>query len=227
MIDIEESQKALKAQGFKYELIDKAKEEYPHIRVFIELFEELLLSIEISSFNGQVTSVQNLYFPRHPVFEYLADETRDRVMFEVGRGNRRDKLITLQDHYEEINEEVQWFYDLKYNNFKCLGYTYDFSITSEKVDNVRKVARFTSYAICTLMLMLILVEHDMSEQESYFTFFYWYEKAIMRFICSFQLFLTFLFFGLWVKMRLPLCLSKLRKQQEEEAGEEEPSAEEE
>ena len=48
--------------------------------------------------------MQNLYFPNHPVFDYLAGDTRDRVMFEVGRGNRRDKLITLQEHYDELRE---------------------------------------------------------------------------------------------------------------------------
>lgn len=81
-------------------MIEKARPEYEHIEKFIQQFELLLLSIEISSDNGVVTSVQNLYFPNHPVFEYLASDTRDRVMHEVGRGNRRDKLITLQDHYE-------------------------------------------------------------------------------------------------------------------------------
>jgi hypothetical protein len=40
----------------------------------------------------------------------------------------------------------------------------------------------------------------------------------MRVITTIQLFLTLLFFGLWVKMRLNLCLSKLKKQQEEEGG---------
>lgn len=40
----------------------------------------------------------------------------------------------------------------------------------------------------------------------------------MRVITTIQLCLTLLFFGLWVKMRLNLCLSKLKKQQEEEGG---------
>lgn len=89
----------MKALSFRPELVAKAEGEYPHIEDFLRLFDELLLSIEISSNNGVVTTIQNLYFPNHPVFDYLAADTRNRVMFEVGRDNRRDKLITLQDHY--------------------------------------------------------------------------------------------------------------------------------
>ena len=77
-------------------MCEKAKGEYEHIEKFVQIFELLLLSIEISADNGVETNVQNLYFPKHPVFDYLASDTRDRVMHEVGRGNRRDKLVTLQ-----------------------------------------------------------------------------------------------------------------------------------
>jgi hypothetical protein len=66
------------------------------------MFEELVLSIEISSNNGEVNSFQNLYFPNHPVFSYLAADTRDTIMFEVGRDTRRDKLTTLFSHYDEL-----------------------------------------------------------------------------------------------------------------------------
>ena len=89
----------MKALSFRPELVTKAVNEYPHIEDFLRLFDELLLSIEIQSDNGVTTSIQSLYFPNHPVFDYLAGDTRNRVMFEVGRDNRRDKLITLQDHY--------------------------------------------------------------------------------------------------------------------------------
>lgn len=95
------------------------------------------------------------------------------------------------------------------------------SITSEYIDEIRKVARYISYGICALMIWFIIVEHDTTEKESYFTFFHYEEKLIMRVITTIQLCLTLLFFGLWIKMRLNLCLSKLRKQQEEAGGEEE------
>ena len=68
------------------------------------------------------------------------------------------------------------------------------------------------------MLWLILVEHDTDHKESYFTFFHYNEKLIMRGLTTIQLILTLTFFTLWIKMRLNLCLSKLKKQQEEEGG---------
>jgi hypothetical protein len=69
---------------------------------FTGQFEELILSIEISSFNGEAIGFQNLYFPNHPVFSYLAGDTKDTIMFQVSRETSRDKLTTLFDHYEEL-----------------------------------------------------------------------------------------------------------------------------
>lgn len=64
------------------------------------------------------------------------------------------------------------------------------------------------------MLWLIVVEHDTKIKESYFIFFHYNEKLIMRAICLIQLILTLLFSALWIKMRLKLCLSKRQKQME-------------
>jgi len=67
------------------------------------------------------------------------------------------------------------------------------------------------------MLAFIIVDHDMEEQTSYFSFFYAYERIIMRFLTTLQLLATFLFLFLWIKMRLNLSLSKLKKSQEDES----------
>lgn len=60
------------------------------------------------------------------------------------------------------------------------------------------------------MLAFIMVDHDMEEQASYFSFFYSYERIIMRILTTLQLLATFLFMSLWIKMRLNLSLSKLK-----------------
>jgi hypothetical protein len=85
-------------------------------------------------------------------------------------------------------------------------------ITSEKVESIRSAARWTSWAICLIMLNYIFVQHDMNEQESYFSFFHRSERIIVGGICIVQLLLTVIFFGLWIKMRLPLCRLKLQKE---------------
>ena len=79
---------------------------YPHIKEFIGLIEELVLSIEISSHNGEAVGFQNLYFPNHPIFSYLANDTKDTIMFNVKRGTRRDKLTSLFETYDELKEEI-------------------------------------------------------------------------------------------------------------------------
>lgn len=102
------------------------------------------------------------------------------------------------------------------------------SITSEFIDEIRKVARYISYLICALMLMFIIVEHDTTEQASYFNFFHYREKMVMRVLRIIQLLLTVLFFSLWIKMRYNLCMSKWNSEEEEAGGgEEEEAAEEE
>jgi len=61
------------------------------------------------------------------------------------------------------------------------------------------------------MLAFIIVDHDMEQQTSFFSFFYSYERIIMRILTTLQLLATFLFLSLWIKMRLNLSLSKLKK----------------
>lgn len=139
-------------------------------------------------------------------------------MFQVGRETRQDKLVTLFEHYGELEEQVIWCYNLNYYKAEFLGLSYQISITSQKIDNIRKTARWLSYLICGLMLWLIMIEHDTQNKESYFTFFKWEQKYIVRFICLFQLALTLTFFGLWIKMRLNLCLSKLQSFWDEQGG---------
>ena len=243
-INMEENRKAIKAQRFRLDMYAEAMTEeepnkkdqedrfpYPYIKEFIDLVEVLVLSIEISSDdgNGKLKN-QNLYFPNHPVFSYLAPDTKDDIMFRVGRENRRDKLTTLFGYYDELKREIDFNYDLKYYSLNLLGFRIPVSITSSIIGNLRKFARWTSYIICLLMLMFIVVDHDTKSQESYFNFFYYYEKVGMRVLTIIQLFLTLLFFVLWIKMRWSLCLQKLEEAEgaeegggggDDEAGEEE------
>lgn len=50
--------------------------------------------------------MQNVYFPKHPVFSYLASDTCNAIMMEVNRSNRRDKLISLFGFYDELKDEI-------------------------------------------------------------------------------------------------------------------------
>lgn len=135
-INIDENTKALKARNFRNDLWKYAHDDnYPHIETFTGMFEQLILSIEISSDNGEVVGFQNLYFPNHPVFSYLAADTKDTIMFQVSRETRRDKLTTLFDYYGELKEEIQSNYKLKYYSIELgSSISFPFSITSELID---------------------------------------------------------------------------------------------
>lgn len=135
IINLDESAKALKARNFRKDLWKYAKDDnYPHIVEFTSLFEELILSIEISSHNGETVGFQNLYFPNHPVFSYLADDTKDSIMFQVSRETRRDKLTTLFDFYGELKEEIESNYKLKYYSINIGSVSFPVSITSGLID---------------------------------------------------------------------------------------------
>ena len=90
------------------------------------------------------------------------------------------------------------------------------SITSNLIDDIRKAARYFSYTICFTMLFLIFVDHDTVEKTSYFTYYNYQDKLIMRILTTVQLILTLLFFGLWLKMRSYLSLQKYLNQENEE-----------
>lgn len=77
---------------------------------------------------------QNLYFPNHPVFSYLADDTKDSIMFQVSRETRRDKLTTLFDFYGELKEEIESNYKLKYYSINIGSVAFPVSITSGLID---------------------------------------------------------------------------------------------
>lgn len=75
--------------------IAKKEENYEHMRKMLAIFNELILMIEINCENGNSEKLQYIYFPNHPVFEYLASTTKDKIMVEVERVTPRDKLISL------------------------------------------------------------------------------------------------------------------------------------
>ena len=75
----------------------------------------------MSCHNGNETKLQNVYFPKHPVFSniedphdsfaypkfyFMADETRDNIMFSVQRETQRDKLMDLLNFREEVYREI-------------------------------------------------------------------------------------------------------------------------
>ena len=58
---------------------------YDHISKFMTLFDGLILSIEVSSYNGSEVGLQYIYFPNHPLFNQLSGDTRNDIMFRVKR----------------------------------------------------------------------------------------------------------------------------------------------
>lgn len=137
----------------------------------MEIFEGLIIQIEVSSYNGREETFQNLYFPNHPVFSYLAEDTKDSIMLQVSRDTQRDKLTSLFGFYENIMEEIEQNYELNYWKKNIFGKEMTIPITSALLNRIRNGARIVSIMICLAMLWLILVDHDTAEKTSYFTYY--------------------------------------------------------
>lgn len=97
---------------------------------------------------------------------------------------------------------------MKYYKPVIMGYEIPLSITSNLINQIRVSARYVSYLICVLMLYFIFVDHDTIEKTSYFSYYNYRDKIIMKIICGVQLTLTVLFFALWIKMRSYLSWKK-------------------
>jgi hypothetical protein len=76
-----------------------------------------ILKIEIKSNNKK----QAVYFPKHPVLNQLSDETRDRIMLQVGRETQRVKLVDLFDKFKEIFNEIEHNFTISKKE-KVLGF---------------------------------------------------------------------------------------------------------
>ena len=132
-------------------------------------------------------------------------------MLQVSRDTQRDKLTSLFGFYDNIKEEIEQNYQLNYWKVKPFGKEFNLSITSAYVNKIRDAARYVSILICVLMLWFILVDHDIIEQTSYFTYYNLQDKFIMNVICGVQLTLTVVFSVLWLIMKSKLSLSKYRR----------------
>lgn len=180
--------------------------------------EYQLLKIAVSTYNGQKNTIQNIYFPKNPVFNYLSSGTKDNIMLNVERGTRRDKLISLANTREEVFSEIIWNYELNYNSFKVLGKEIEFPITSEYSESVRIVARNLSFLICALLMVFITVDHDQENMESKFIVYGFVTNMIIKVLCLLQLGTTLWYCYLWAKMRAKLALESYHKEEEENVG---------
>ena len=210
--DMEQKKKADDAKAFKDELVRHVKEdeEYVHIEELLKGFDSLILSIEISSHNGKETACQLLYFPKHPVFNYLNGDTRDSIMMRVTRGTQRDKQISLLEKRDEVYKEIELNYELKYGSLTIplINKEFKFEITEKYAGEIRKVARNISFVICFMLMFFIMVDHDTEEMTSTFTYTSTVTEITLRVAAAAQLLYTFWYMFLWLKLRRVLALNK-------------------
>ena len=93
--NLEDSADAKKAGEFRTQYKLLGKQQCPAFNQLFEHLGDLVKQIEINCENGETDKLQFIYFPNHPVFAYLAGDTRDKIMMKVARATSRDKLTSL------------------------------------------------------------------------------------------------------------------------------------
>lgn len=106
--------------------------------------ESYLLRIEITDSNGVN---QDVYFPKHPVFESLSDGLKDYVMSEVTRNTHSQKITSLLSFVNSINDKILEAYMFK----KC--YNKSETVMSEYYSTATNL----SICICLYMIMFYTV----------------------------------------------------------------------
>lgn len=148
----------------------------------------------------------------------MAAETRDSIMMRVKRETQRDKQTTLLNLKGEVYDEIELNYKLKYGSFTIPFFKkeYPFAITSEYSGEIRKYARYVSFLICFLMMFFIITDHDTEEMTSTFNYRNLVTELILRICCSVQLLLTVWFCYIWLRLRMPLAMTKFDNEAAEE-----------
>lgn len=114
VLDPEKKAHYKKANEYYNDFTTVGKVYYPHMEEFRNRFKELLLYIEVATFNNGVNKHQFIYFAKEPVFNFLSSETKDQMMYEVNRETSRDKLTGLISYTNDIFTEIEWNYQLNY-----------------------------------------------------------------------------------------------------------------
>lgn len=175
------------------------KEENSTTSLILAEMRTLLLNIEIKNSEG---NLQIVYFPKHPLFDYLSSESRDKIMYEVDRSTQRDKIIGLLGYLGEVSREMDHVYMLQKN----------YSITNEKVVSFKRSANIVSVLINLFMVVFYsaVVEHHILE---YFTSPFY--TLIIVLLSILQISFTASFAYLWGVTKIPLAIPKVEDYNEE------------
>jgi hypothetical protein len=83
-----------------------------------------------------------------------------------------------------------------------------YPIDSISCDKVRHISIIMALFIIILMVVLVHVEHDKRDQQSYYEFWTKSSYWIMKILCLIQLLTTGLYFWMWLILKAPLAYRK-------------------
>lgn len=169
------------------------RDEDPLVRSIYRFFQLNLKQIEIH-YEGDM---QMVFFPYHPVFKFLSEETKDKIMDTISRDTQREKLIGLQKLFETIKSEIE----------------YNFFLNAQTIPITHKtIARLTNLAQTISLLVNVFLVHAVvvvikDQQSSYVIEDY--KQHVLQLLGTIQLLVSLLAFILFVISRAPLEVKDL------------------
>lgn len=103
-----------------------------------------MLNIEIF----YIDKCQQVFFPAHPLFEYLSDQSKDKLMYTVNRETQREKILGLLAAKQPIFHEIEYNYKLNQSTIP---------ITHKTITVLRTLASVVSLVINLLMVLFYSV----------------------------------------------------------------------
>lgn len=129
---------------------------------------------------------QLIFFPSHPLFEFLSDQTKDKIMFTIDRETQREKIIGLLDIQKSIFNEIE--YNHKLNQLTI-------PVTHKTILILRKIAATLSIMVNALMILF----YNITVKNKIVRYYAEFEEevilsmlSLLQFTCSTALFIVYL-----------------------------------
>ncbi|CAD8053653.1 unnamed protein product [Paramecium sonneborni] len=173
-------------------------EQFPELPKIFEKLQNLIHKIEII-YQGKKMKV---FFPFHPYFNLLSEQTKQELLFTVNRETQRDKLVGMLSQSEIL------FYELEHN-YKLNHYR--IPITQQNLDLLQNLASTFAVLINLAMIFFYTV---VVKENTFFLYSNQINQLIINLLSLGQLFSQIALFIMVSLQRVPIAIEKNHKKKD-------------
>ncbi|EGR34738.1 hypothetical protein IMG5_002710 [Ichthyophthirius multifiliis] len=109
--------------------------------------EKKIVSIEIQ----YQKELKQLYFPFIPLFNFVSDDTKDKIMKNVNRESQREKITDLLQYKNVVFDEIEHNFSLNQNKIRA---------TSENIQQIQKLVVYMSLFLNLLLILSVNIQFE-------------------------------------------------------------------